>query len=98
MKKTFTALFLLGLVSLSACKKENANKTGSTTSNVNKVAPDGFTFSTSRNVNLNITLLSNNNQALAGVVVTFYLPDNSSADASVFKGVTDASGNLKGTV
>jgi LruC domain-containing protein len=96
MKKNFTALFLIGLASLSACKKDSNKSTA--TNNITKVAPDGFTFATSKNVNLSVTLLSNGNQPVAGVVVSFYLPDNTSADAAVFKGVTDASGNLKGTV
>jgi len=96
MKKTFTALFLIGMASLSACKKESTKDTGTSTTNVNKVAPDGFTFSTSKNVNLNITLLSNNNQPISGVVVSFYLPDNT--NSAVFKGVTDANGVLKGTL
>ncbi|WP_244139420.1 LruC domain-containing protein [Mucilaginibacter ginkgonis] len=66
------------------------------TAPVNKIAPDGFNFSTTQNVTLNLTLKANDNSPLAGVVVSVYLPDD--ATSAVFKGVTTKSGTLNATV
>ncbi|WP_158827389.1 LruC domain-containing protein [Mucilaginibacter lacusdianchii] len=97
MKNLFTCTLLAGMVSLAACKKENAQQQdGNTTNPIGKVAPDGFNFSTTKNVNLNLTLKANNNEVLPGVVVSVYLPGG--ASAAFFKGVTDKNGQLKGTL
>ena len=95
MKSIFTYALLAGVVALSSCKKDNNNneKTdeGTTT---NKIAPDGFNFSTTKNVTLNVALKTNTDQPLAGVVVSVYLPTG----AAIFKGVTNSSGVLQGVV
>ncbi|MCC8424715.1 LruC domain-containing protein [Mucilaginibacter sp. UR6-11] len=93
MKRLFPFLFLVGLFILVSCKKENSpNK--QTDLNVAKIAPDGFNFSTSQTVNLNVTLRTNNDQPLAGVVVSVYAPDKVDSGDPLFKGVTNAAGNL----
>ncbi|MVN89725.1 LruC domain-containing protein [Mucilaginibacter aquatilis] len=97
MKHLFTCALLAGVVSFSACKKDASQPEETTTNPVAgaKIAPDGFNFSTTKNVTLNVTLRAANNEALAGVVVSAYLPG---ATSPIFKGVTDKSGVLQGLV
>lgn len=97
MKHLFTCALLAGVVSFSACKKDASQPEETTTTPVagTKIAPDGFNFSTTKNVALNLTLRAANNDALGGVVVSVYLPG---ATSPIFKGVTDKSGALQGTV
>ncbi|MCJ8210463.1 LruC domain-containing protein [Mucilaginibacter sp. RS28] len=98
MNRFFTFFLITGVSALVACKKDNNSSSGTTPqTSVNKVAPDGFNFATTKSVTLNLTLRANNDAALSGVVVSVYLPGNTNPDASVFKGVTDKSGNLTGT-
>ncbi|MFD0750496.1 LruC domain-containing protein [Mucilaginibacter calamicampi] len=65
---------------------------------VNKAAPDGFNFSSSKNVTVNITLRDNNDGPLKGVVLSVYATDNTSADAAIFRGVSDATGKITATI
>lgn len=96
MKHLFTCALLAGVVTFSACKKDNAQQGETTTpSTLNKIAPDGFNFNTTKNVALNLTLRSNNDAPLAGVVVSVFLPNTTEA---IFKGVTNSSGSLTGTL
>ncbi|MBS7566997.1 LruC domain-containing protein [Mucilaginibacter sp. Bleaf8] len=96
MKQIFTLALLAGVVSFSACKKDAAQQEVGTTTPTTKIAPDGFNFSTSKNINLNLTLKANNNGALSGVIVSVYLPTNTSEP--IYKGVTNKSGQLQGIV
>jgi LruC domain-containing protein len=96
MKHLFTCALLAGVISLSACKKDSTQQDDTSAPvSTNKIAPDGFNFSTTKNVALNVTLRANNNDALAGVVVSVYLPN---AEEPIFKGVTNAAGLLQATV
>ncbi|MDT3402453.1 LruC domain-containing protein [Mucilaginibacter terrae] len=97
MKHLFTCALLAGVVSFSACKKDASQPEETTTTPVagTKIAPDGFNFSTTKNVTLNITLRAANNDALSGVVVSAYLPGSTE---SIFKGVTNKDGILQGVV
>lgn len=97
MKNLFTILLVLGVAGLSSCKKDNSNEPTPEVP-VEKIAPEGFNFRTSKDVNIDVTLRTNNNQPLPGVVVSIYDPSNTDINASIFKGVTDANGNLKGKV
>ncbi|WP_345953177.1 LruC domain-containing protein [Mucilaginibacter sp. PAMB04168] len=98
MKHLFTCALLAGVVTFSACKKDTMQQEETTTTTVtgNKIAPDGFNFSTTKNVALNLTLKANNNDALGGVVVSVYLPTNT--EEPIFKGVTNSNGVLQGTI
>ena len=96
MKHLFTCALMAGVVALSACKKDSMQQTEEpTTAIANKIAPDGFNFSTTKNVNLNLTLRANNNDALAGIVVSVYLPNG---ESPIFKGITNTSGVLQGSI
>jgi LruC domain-containing protein len=98
MKQLFTYVFLFFVATLVSCKKDNSNNVDPEVENLNKVAPDGFNYSTTKNVKLDLTLRANNDQALSGVVVSVYDPSNTATDAAIFKGVTDKNGNLSATV
>ncbi|GGI52304.1 LruC domain-containing protein [Mucilaginibacter galii] len=92
---------MVGVVIVSACKKEVLTQDTPVPEEVAKVidvpaAPfvPGFNYNTTRDVQLNIVLRANNDAPLAGVVVSVYLPN--AAGEAVFKGVTDKNGMLKG--
>jgi LruC domain-containing protein len=97
MRRLYTGLFLLGLAGLVSCKKSSDNsKKGSQP--VVKIAPDGFNYSTARDVKLNLTLQSPTGQALSGIVVSVYRPDSTAATNAIYKGTTDKNGNLTATI
>jgi len=95
MKHLFTCALMAGVIALSACKKDNMQQIDEPTATGTKIAPDGFNFSTTKNVSLNLTLRANNNDALAGVVVSVYLPNT---ESPIFKGITNSSGVLQGSI
>lgn len=83
------------LAVLAACKKTSVTpEEGKPIDNVTKIAPDGFNFSTTKNINFSLSLKAPNGDALRGVVVSIYNPANTAENASLYKGVTDNSGNL----
>lgn len=93
--KKFTPLMLAALTLLAACKKNSVEpETSNPVNNTTKIAPDGFNFSTTKNVSLNLSLKATNGDALRGVVVSIYNPANTAANAAIYKGVTDNNGNL----
>jgi LruC domain-containing protein len=97
VKKLLQITLLTGMVVLAACKKDTTQLPDETTTGpVDKIAPNGFNFSTTKNVKLNLKLLTNNNDALPGVVVSVYLP--TAPLEAIYKGVTDGSGQLTGTL
>ncbi|NCD69496.1 LruC domain-containing protein [Mucilaginibacter agri] len=97
MKKLFTICALASVAAFTSCKKDNNSGTTPETG-LNKIAPDGFNFSTTKTVNLNVSLKDNVGGAVSGVIVSVYLPGNTDASSSIFKGVTDKSGNLTAKV
>lgn len=104
MNNKVLAICLSLLTIVSACKK-NADQPagGGGTTTPDKIAPDGFTFNTTKQVTVNIELLAPDDKAIAGVPVTIYgntaIADNGNADASsaLFTGLTDKTGALKAT-
>lgn len=99
MKKLITSLFIISLAGLVACKKNSSNSDTSTVDNTgSKIAPDGFTFNTAKNITLTLTLKAANGDPLSGVVVSVYNPSNTSADASIFKGVSNSNGILSAQI
>ncbi|WP_240755199.1 LruC domain-containing protein [Pedobacter sp. SYP-B3415] len=94
LQKSALALLLIGGL-ISGCKKSDgitAPEPEQTGSNV----PSTFSYQTSRQVQFDIRLLSNNNQPIKGALVSVTATDN--ADKIFFKGVSDASGHVRGTV
>jgi LruC domain-containing protein len=63
-----------------------------------KAAPDGFNFVTSKQVDLNIRLLTNANMPIKGVRVNILKPGTTQADGVLFKAISDANGYVKGSM
>ncbi|MDB5014641.1 MAG: LruC protein, partial [Daejeonella sp.] len=101
MKYNYSLLLLtLAIFSLVSCKKEKSNDGASPEITGTKIAPDGFTYSTSKEIKVNIRLLTNNNQPIKGVVVSLFntFSNSSKSDNAIFKAVSDGNGDVKGTV
>jgi len=103
--KTFkfllSSIFFISCTLLYSCKKDNLkDSSGSTTLTItgNKLAPDGFNFSTTKDVSFNVKLLTNNNKGIPGIFVNIYLPNNTSLTHAIFTGITDKDGQLAGKV
>ena len=98
MKHNYPLLFLaLATFTLSSCKKDKSGDSKSPEL-TGKIAPDGFTYATSKQVKINVRLLTNNNQPIKGVVLSlFTTASNSSISGNaIFKAVSDANGDVKG--
>ncbi|WP_162618756.1 LruC domain-containing protein [Pedobacter yulinensis] len=92
-KTAFAFLLVCGVIS--GCKKTDsaiAPEAGTPASGI----PSTFAYQTSRPVQFDIQLLSNNNQPIKGVVLTVTATDN--AEKIFLKGVSDASGYVRATV
>ncbi|RYY30440.1 MAG: LruC domain-containing protein [Sphingobacteriaceae bacterium] len=96
MKKMFYVLGVAGLAVVASCKKEPA--TSQNEDYISKIAPNGFEFKTSKDISLNLKLLTNDNQPVSGAVVNVYSTASTASGDAIFTGVTDASGNLKATL
>lgn len=100
--KTFNYFIALAIAasSLSACKKSMTDESGSSVAPINKIAPDNFLFSTSKQVDVSIKLLAVDNTPLKGVVVSLAAPTNkvNYSGADLFKAVTDANGIITASV
>lgn len=84
---------LFGTAVLASCVK-NADLPASPveTTDPDAIAPNGFGFSTSKEVTLDVKLLTNDDKPLAGVVVNVY--DKAAPQSSLFRAVTDADGRI----
>jgi len=94
LSKAAVYSLLLTTMFYASCKKDSQQSGDNGT--LEKIAPDGFNFSTTKNVNLKLTLKSNSDQPLANVVVSVY----ASTDAAepIFKGITNPNGVLDAVV
>jgi LruC domain-containing protein len=98
MKNKINLLFV-SLIMLAAfsCKKATdivATPTTPTVPTVSKIAPDGFTYLTTKNVTVNISTLTNANKAIGGVPVRVYSQVDGAIGQLLFKGFTNAQGVL----
>jgi len=107
MKSKLSTLIVSFAVLISACKKtgdQPGGGGGTDTTTINKIAPDGFTFKTTKDVVVNVQLLAPDNKPIAGVPVSLYkngtIQDDGSAVASdaLYTGLSDKSGYIKATV
>lgn len=92
MKHFSLFVFLLALYTLQACKKD---KGPDEANNTEKVAPDGFNYTTSKSVSVNIRLLSNSNEPLKGVPVEVISPKSGEV---LIKAVSNNDGYVKSSV
>lgn len=77
----------------SSCRKKNST----VIEMPDVIAPKDFNFSTTKNVNLDIKLLSSNNQSIAGVPVNFY-KNSTDLSAPIYKAITDANGHISANI
>ena len=102
MNRKFTIL-ALAAISAVACKKTGTDPVVTPPPPViNKIAPDGFTYQTTKQVSINIQLLGPDNTPLAGVPVSLYnnvqVLENGNVDekGALFTGLSDKNGNVTG--
>jgi LruC domain-containing protein len=97
MKRILTLVFFVGLAGLISCKKTITVNTNNKPK-VAKVGADGFNYSTSRNVTVNITLKTPTGDALPNVLVHFYKPTNTASGSAIFTALTDKNGNVNAKI
>ena len=93
MKKVLLSILLLLITCSISCKKEPGQSTER-----NEVIGKGFDFSTTKKVDLNIRLLTNNNSPLSGVLVNINLTGDRNGEATLFKAISDSQGMIKGSI
>lgn len=98
----FSAIIILTAISCQKAVDNNANPGTSTppvTPVIGKIAPDGFTYLTSKTVNVSISALTNNNENMKGVPMNLYtLGTDGQLGKLVYRGFTDASGIFAATI
>jgi len=93
MKKV--TLVALALAALTACsKKDDMNSSNALDGNI---APSGFKYKTTKEVSVDVTVLTNVEQGINGVPVSIYGLYNNELN-KVGTAVTDAAGNIKTSV
>lgn len=90
MRKLILAFTILALAS--ACKKNHFESTEGN-QNINAIAPIDFKFATTKKVKINLTLKSNNEQPIKGVLVNFYANKHSNTQP-LLKYITDENGKI----
>ncbi len=98
MKKYYVAVLIATAITVISCKKESGNSTGNTPPVAHQIAPEGFNFTTSKEVHINVQLLTNNNQPLKGVPVNVYASRHDRTDKSLLTVISGADGSIKATV
>ncbi|TFF33987.1 LruC domain-containing protein [Mucilaginibacter psychrotolerans] len=99
--KTLLLLLLLA-ASFTACKKNSAINGPDTppiivTPTDSTIAPANFNFNTTREVTIDVTLVTNDNQPIAGVPVDL-LPNSTTVTDPLLTAVTDANGKVHATL
>lgn len=92
MKHCFKSLIAILLIT-TACSKQD-NRTQETNTH-NKIAPDGFNFSTYKKVDINIRLLSNQDEPIKRTLVNI---NSDSSNETLLRGLTDEDGYFKSTI
>lgn len=95
LNKITLSISLLAIMALASCKKlaeTDPNNPTNPSTPVNKIAPDGFNYLTTKEVTVSITALTNRNKPIVGVPVNVYSTSNGKIGDLLFKGVTNAQG------
>lgn len=96
MKKYYVALFCGAFITLISCKKEPGNS--NIQPGTQAIAPNGFNFSTTKNVAINVKLLTNDNKPIAGVLVNVYSSLGQKENKSLLSVLSSSDGSVKATV
>lgn len=87
------SIVLLTVFSFVACKKAaETDPVNPPPTTVNKIAPDGFNYQTTKELSVTITALTNRNKPIAGVPVQVFSLQNGVKGSLLFKGVTNSQG------
>ena len=92
MKKLLISL--ASLLTLAACSKKDLNGGSSNNLSGGKIAPDGFTYKTTRQIAVDVTLLTNTDGPIANVPVSIYSFVNNTKGDKIATAVTDATGRI----
>jgi len=96
MKKLL--LPLAALLILAACAKINTGVNNSGITPEGKIAPDGFTYHTTKQITVDITLLTNANDPISNVPVSIFMFENNTKGNKIATAVSDASGKINYSV
>ncbi len=90
---SFVVLLALTIMSCQKAADVQSNNNNPVTP-INKVAPDGFNYQTTKAVAVNISALTNANKPISGVPVNVYSTSNGSIGKLLFKGITNTQGQI----
>lgn len=100
MKKFILIALSAGLIG--SCKRELPNSSGNPNSNPGSIfemtVPNGFTYESAKDFDLEIAILNREDKLVAGVRVDLYSALPEEGGKLIFKGLTDKNGVLKSTV
>jgi LruC domain-containing protein len=91
---------LLAATAISSCNKADKNSTPTTPppTQVTKIAPAGFNYSTTKSITVTASALTADSKPISGVMMTVYTYVADTLQTAVFKGVTNANGTLTAEV
>ena len=95
MKKYYAALLFGAAIALVSCKKDSGNS-GQT--DAQPIAPNSFNFATTKEVSIDVKLLTNNNQPLSGVMVNVYSSLTDRSGKSLLSVLSGSDGSIKATL
>ena len=94
----YSFVLVIAFISVTGCKKNSKPDTSTTTTTgTQKIAPTGFSYATTNDVTVNLTLKAPNNEPVSGIIVHFFNPSDTTQTA-IFSAATDKNGNLKATI
>ncbi len=89
-------LALLSMATFVSCKKTGNTDPPESVLPPDAIAPEGFTFATAKNLSLNLTLKTNDNQPLAGVLVNVY--SKAETKALLYSAFSDVHGKIEASL
>ncbi len=88
----------LSLLLFAACSKVGTSVNTPGSIPAGKIAPDGFTYHTTKQINVDVTLLTTSNEPIANVPVSIYSFENNDKGNKIATAITDASGKINYSV
>ena len=89
---SFMATTLACSLVFSSCRKDNTDQPADSTSMSNLKVDPAFTFETSQNIGIQVTMLDNNNGPVPGMRVDIYTAAPDNGGVRLLSGITDAQG------
>ncbi|PST83370.1 hypothetical protein C7T94_12395 [Pedobacter yulinensis] len=97
MKKLLPILPVLALFAVTSCKKQ-AGPEETLPNNTEKAAPDGFAYNTTRQIKVNVRLLTRTNQPVAKVLVSIYGMETQAKGTALTTVMSDEDGYVRTTL